>query len=96
MGSFVRCNGIPASGLLDFGRPRVWEPMFSTQQSLVNVSIRNQAFWAVHPYGCNDVYIANVNVTAPRDEGIANDDGKWLPRRTKPVSRAPGIRLSHV
>ena len=38
----VSCAGIPATRLLGFGRPRVWEPMFSTSQSLVNVSIRNQ------------------------------------------------------
>ena len=25
--------------------------------------------------GCDDVYIGHVNVSAPRDEGIANDDG---------------------
>ena len=30
---------------------------------------------AVHPYGSDGVYISNVNITAPRDEGISNDDG---------------------
>ena len=30
---------------------------------------------AVHPYACDDVYIGHVNVSAPRDEGIPNDDG---------------------
>ena len=60
---------------LDFGRPRIWEPMFSRRVSLVNVSITNQAFWAVHPYACDDVYIGHVNISAPRDEGIPNDDG---------------------
>jgi polygalacturonase len=53
----------------------VWEPMFSSRVSLVNVSITNQAFWCVHPYGCDDVLISNVNISAPRDEGIPNDDG---------------------
>ena len=69
--------------------------MYSTQQSLVNVSIRNQAFWAVHPYGCNDVYIANLNVTAPRDEGIDNDDGKWTdPGQGCTSAAAQGLGLN--
>ena len=63
------------SKTLDFGRPRIWEPMFSSHLELSHVRITNQAFWAVHPYGCDDVYIGHVNVSAPRDEGIANDDG---------------------
>ena len=84
---------------LDFGRPRIWEPMFSEHLELSHVHITNQAFWAVHPCkvlmlsrfvavlvslklesiaisdGCDDVYIGHVNISAPRDEGIANDDG---------------------
>ena len=69
------CEDEPVVSILDFGRPRIWEPMFSRRLSLVNVSVRNQAFWAVHPYGCDDVYIGSVNISAPRDEGIPNDDG---------------------
>jgi polygalacturonase len=69
------CRSQPPGSVLDFGRPRVWEPMFSSRVSLVNVSITNQAFWCVHPYGCDDVLISNVNISAPRDEGIPNDDG---------------------
>eukprot|EP00658_Telonema_sp_P-2_P014094 TRINITY_DN15343_c0_g1_i1.p1 TRINITY_DN15343_c0_g1~~TRINITY_DN15343_c0_g1_i1.p1 ORF type:complete len:233 (-),score=26.70 TRINITY_DN15343_c0_g1_i1:248-946(-) len=61
--------------MLDFGRPRIWEPMFSSRLGLYGVNVRNQAFWAVHPYASSSVYIANVNITAPRDEGISNDDG---------------------
>ena len=49
--------------------------MYSRGLTLANVTVTNQAFWAVHPYACDDVYIGNVNITAPRDEGIANDDG---------------------
>eukprot|EP00041_Stephanoeca_diplocostata_P035329 m.1241530 g.1241530 ORF g.1241530 m.1241530 type:complete len:487 (+) comp24680_c0_seq1:354-1814(+) len=60
---------------LDFGRPRLWEPMYSRNVAVVGVGIRNQAFWGLHPYACNGVYVADVNVTAPRDEGIPNDDG---------------------
>lgn len=30
---------------------------------------------AVHPYASTRIYIGDVNVTAPRDEGIPNDDG---------------------
>jgi polygalacturonase len=66
---------LPAAKALEFGRPRIWEPMFSFHLELSHVRIINQAFWAVHPYGCDDVYIGHVNVSAPRDEGIANDDG---------------------
>ena len=38
------CGGFKPEELLDFGRPRLWEPMFGTRQALVNVSVRNQAF----------------------------------------------------
>jgi polygalacturonase len=60
---------------LDYGRPRIWEPMFSQRLQLREITVTNQAFWAVHPYGSDDIYIGAVNVTAPRDEGIPNDDG---------------------
>eukprot|EP00037_Helgoeca_nana_P028499 m.335423 g.335423 ORF g.335423 m.335423 type:complete len:463 (-) comp27770_c0_seq4:1076-2464(-) len=30
---------------------------------------------ALHPYASTRIYIGDVNVTAPRDEGIPNDDG---------------------
>ena len=69
------CSGKPPGSLLEFGRPRIWEPMFSRRVSLVNLTVINQAFWAVHPYACDDVYIGYLNVSAPRDEGIPNDDG---------------------
>jgi len=39
-----------ASNTLDYGRPRVYEPMFSSDMRLQNINITNQAFWAVHPY----------------------------------------------
>jgi len=60
---------------LDYGRPRLWEPMFSAGVAAVDITFTNQAFWAVHPYACQGVYIGGVNVSAPRDEGIPNDDG---------------------
>ena len=63
------------SKTLEFGRPRLFEPMFSSNIALADLQLRNQAFWAVHPYACEGVYVGNVTVTAPRDEGIPNDDG---------------------
>jgi polygalacturonase len=49
--------------------------MFSQRLQLREIKVINQAFWAVHPYGSDDIFIGSVNVTAPRDEGINNDDG---------------------
>ena len=69
------CAGASEAQILQFGRPRVWEPMFSQSVALLDVHIVEQAFWAVHPYACDDVHIAGINITAPRDEGIPNDDG---------------------
>ena len=60
---------------LDFGRPRLYEPMFSTRVSLMDITLTNQAFWAYHPYACEGVYAAGVTISAPRDEGVPNDDG---------------------
>ena len=60
---------------LDYGRPRLWEPMFSQELALVDVAIRNHAFWGIHPYASRDIYIGGTNITAPRDEGIPNSDG---------------------
>ena len=67
------CAGKPANTLLEFGRPRIWEPMFSHGLTLANLSVKNQAFWAVHPYGCDDVIISGLNISAPR--GSHNTDG---------------------
>lgn len=36
------CAGKPSASLLDFGRPRVWEPMFSSRLALVNLTVTNQ------------------------------------------------------
>ena len=36
-----------AASTLDYGRPRIYEPMFSSNLYLQDVSITNQAFWAV-------------------------------------------------
>ena len=44
------CSGKPADTLLEFGRPHIWEPMFSQRLTLANVTVANQPFWAVHPY----------------------------------------------
>mmetsp|Transcript_27680 Transcript_27680/g.64561 ORF Transcript_27680/g.64561 Transcript_27680/m.64561 type:complete len:209 (-) Transcript_27680:7-633(-) len=45
---------------LDFGRPRLWEPMFSERVVLQNIRLTNQAFWAVHPFASTDVYIGSA------------------------------------
>ena len=60
---------------LDWGRPRLVEPMFGDAFALTRLAVRNQPFWAVHPYGMSGVYLTDLNITAPRDEGIDNDDG---------------------
>ena len=49
--------------------------MSPTRAFVDRLHARTQAFWAVHPYASSRVYIGDVNVTAPRDEGIPNDDG---------------------
>jgi hypothetical protein len=36
------CAGKPSASLPDFGRPRVWEPMFSSRLALVNLTVTNQ------------------------------------------------------
>ena len=60
---------------LDYGRPRLYEPMYSSRLTLRNLTLTNQAFWAVHPYASDGVAISDVQIIAPRDEGIPNDDG---------------------
>jgi hypothetical protein len=34
------------SKTLGWGRPRLWEPMFSANVAIFNVTVVNQAFWA--------------------------------------------------
>eukprot|EP00039_Didymoeca_costata_P010092 m.134889 g.134889 ORF g.134889 m.134889 type:complete len:465 (+) comp14705_c0_seq2:71-1465(+) len=60
---------------LDYGRPRIYEPMFSYNLTLQGLTIQNQAFWCVHPYASSRILISSINISAPRDEGINNDDG---------------------
>ena len=62
-----------ANGELEYGRPRLIEPMYCTQFSLIGVTVLNPPFWAVHPYACDVVLIENVNFSAPLNS--PNTDG---------------------
>ena len=57
-----------------YGRPRLVEPMFCRDFRIEGVSLRNSAFWTLHPYACDGVQIRDVNITA-RGHSAPNSDG---------------------
>lgn len=63
------------SKTLDFGRPRLLEPMFCQDFTVHSVQLKDSAFWHLHPYACDRVHVRDVRITAPRDERAPNTDG---------------------
>lgn len=62
---------------LQWGRPRLVEPMLCMDFSLQNVDLVNSSFWTLHPYACDKVHIADVAISAPNtgDQLAPNTDG---------------------
>jgi polygalacturonase len=56
-----------------YGRGRMIEPMFCSNFSMVGVTVKNPAFWGIHPYACDDLLFENVKFYAPIDS--PNTDG---------------------
>mmetsp|Transcript_48937 Transcript_48937/g.98468 ORF Transcript_48937/g.98468 Transcript_48937/m.98468 type:complete len:435 (+) Transcript_48937:70-1374(+) len=61
------------SALPYVGRPRLVEPSFCTNFSMLSLSIVDPPFWAVHPYACRGVLLQDLIFTAPLDS--PNTDG---------------------
>ena len=59
-------------GLTD-GRPRLIEPMYCKNFSMVGVTVQNPPFWAMHPYACDNLLFENVTFSAPPNS--PNTDG---------------------
>lgn len=65
------------NGELVYGRPRLIEPMYCSDFSLLGVTVLNPPFWGVHPFACDTVLVENVNfsapLTSPNTDGIDPD-----------------------
>lgn len=60
---------------LDYERPRLVEPMFCEDFRVFDLHLKDSAFWTLHPFACARVHVADVKVTAPRNERAPNTDG---------------------
>lgn len=58
---------------LTHGRPRLIEPMYCKNFSMVGVTVQNPPFWAMHPYVCDNVLFENITFSAPPNS--PNTDG---------------------
>lgn len=62
---------------LTYGRPRLIEPMYCKNFSMVGVTVLNPPFWAMHPYACDILLFENITfsapVTSPNTDGIDPD-----------------------
>jgi len=56
-----------------YGRGRMIEPMYCTNFSMVGVTVKNPAFWGIHPFACDELLFENVIFYAPVDS--PNTDG---------------------
>jgi polygalacturonase len=62
---------------LAYTRPRLLEPMYCSGFRMLDVTVLNSPFWAMHPYACDDLLFENVvyraPVTSPNTDGIDPD-----------------------
>lgn len=56
-----------------YARPFLINPMWSTEFSVTNVTLKDSAFWTMTPFGCDGIYMADVNITSANSAG--NTDG---------------------
>lgn len=59
--------------LFPYGRPRMIEPMYCTNFSMIGITVVNPPFWGIHPYACDNLLFENVRFFAPADS--PNTDG---------------------
>ena len=50
---------------LQYGRPRLIEPMYCQNFTMSGVTVLNPPFWAMHPYACDTLLFENINFSAP-------------------------------
>lgn len=58
---------------LQYGRPRLIEPMYCSNFSMVGVTVLNPPFWAMHPYACDNLLFEDITYSAPLNS--PNTDG---------------------
>ena len=46
-------------------RPRLLQPMYSTNLVIHGIVLKNSPFWTVHLYACDNILIENITVEAP-------------------------------
>ena len=61
----------------NIGRPHLMELRNVTGLEITEVTLKDSAFWTLHPVYCRDVYIHHMTIRAPscRNYGCANTDG---------------------
>eukprot|EP00729_Bicosta_minor_P027737 gene27737-35037_t len=52
-----------------YARPFLINPMWSTEFSVTNVTLKDSAFWTMTPFGCDGIYMADVNITSANSAG---------------------------
>lgn len=85
-GSGIENSSIRGEGIIDgqgsgwwhmdgltHGRPRLIEPMYCKNFTMVGVTVQNPPFWAMHPYVCDNVVFENITFSAPPNS--PNTDG---------------------
>ena len=60
-------------GILTHDRPRLVEPMYCSNFSMVGVTVKDPPFWAMHPYACEYLLFENIIFSAALDS--PNTDG---------------------
>jgi polygalacturonase len=58
---------------LQYGRPRLIEPMYCRNFSMIGVTVVDPPFWAMHPYACDALLFENITYSAPPNS--PNTDG---------------------